>query len=148
MDLCRGITRSGERCKHRQIGEYCSQHVYQDIPELAAGVPVPEPDPFAGWPFFWSDKPPGVACGQPFISGRWVSGSSRSEAWHNWLDAYEAGELFENVVPADFLLAQEVKRHLDVAPFYEVPIDTSNRILESGQSDPHYESNHEPRVLE
>lgn len=54
------------------------------------------PDPFAGWPFFWSDEPePGVSCGQPFISGRRIFGLTRAEAMANWRAAYNAGELFE-----------------------------------------------------
>ncbi len=49
--------------------------------------------------FFEQDDPLGggfkVACGAPGISGQWVVGRDRADAYKNWDDAFKSGKLAE-----------------------------------------------------
>lgn len=105
---CSALTKRGAQCKRESMpgADVCITHF--DFQQAEASVhPVEdsqEPevaDPFEGWPFFWSDEPCGLACGQPLISGRRVYGVTREEAWMNWLVEYSQGHLVDGWEPGE-----------------------------------------------
>lgn len=65
-----------------------------ETPSVPAATEWPD-----NWTWFVSDGHPdgyAVACGEPGISGRWVSGATRAETQAHWLALYAAGELRES----------------------------------------------------